>query len=328
MSSKRRKQIFGLFVLGILFSAALLCFFAILVSVSKIKSDKIDEVVPLSQRKYSVLITGVPETDSFLKQVYEGASIVSNFYDCAIQYYIPEIRTKDNSLQSLFDYASFINADCVISYLDAGQEEFELPVNSSGELIPLITVGVYSSEIPQLSHIGVNHAELGVKMARETIDFLSGNGSVFILNISDFDNFYNSTLVNNIYNTLRFEKGISVLNSEFTETYNLSIEDTIRQQIASSGKIDLILALSEQSTVLAAQTVLDLNLSSVTKIIGFSEGHESLGYYQKGIVSELFCSDTVDIGKKSIQQFSEYKANGSANSYVSANIKILKPGKR
>ena len=119
-----------------------------------------------------------------------------------------------------------------------------------------------------------------------------------------------------------------MLNSEFTETYNLSIEDTIRQQIASSGKIDLILALSEQSTVLAAQTVLDLNLSSVTKIIGFSEGRESLGYYQKGIVSELFCSDTVDIGKKSIQQFSEYKANGSANSYVSANIKILKPGKR
>ena len=113
-------------------------------------------------------------------------------------------------------------------------------------------------------------------MAREAIDFLSGNGSIFILNISDFDNFYNSTLVNNLYNTLRFEKGISVLNSEFTETYNLSIEDTIRQQIASSGKIDLILALSEQSTVLAAQTVLDLNLSSVTKIIGFSEGRESL----------------------------------------------------
>ncbi|MGN0740290.1 MAG: hypothetical protein ACI4LX_08995 [Treponema sp.] len=328
MPAKRKKQIFVLSVLGILFSAALLCFFVILVNVSKIQSDETDDSVPLAQRDYSVLITGVPGTESFLKQVYEGASIVSNFYDCAIQYYIPEIRTKDNSLQSLFDYAGFINADCVITYLDAGQDDFELPVNTSGELIPLITVGVYSSEIPQLSHIGINYAELGIKMAREAIDFLDGNGSVFILNISDFDNFYNSTLVNNLYNSLRLEKGITVLNSALTETYGLSIEDTIRQHIASSGKIDLILALSEQSTVLAAQTVLDLNLSSVTKIIGFGEGRESSGYYQKGIVSELFCSDAVDIGKKSIQQFSEYKTNGSANSYVSANIKILKPGKK
>lgn len=328
MQLKMKQHIFRIILFSILLAAVLFCSFLIIVNMSKIKSYDIDNAVPEMDREYSVLVTGIPERESFLKQVYEGASLVGDSYDCAVQYYIPEIRTKDDSLQSLFDYASFINADCVVTYLDAGQEHLELPRNSSGEMIPLVTVGVYSFEIPQLSHIGINYAELGIKMAQETIDFLHGKGTVYILSISDFNNFYNSTLVNNLYNTLKRESGIYILNSATVENYGFSLGDNIRQKIASSEKIDVIVALSEQSTVLAAQTVFDLNLSSTTKIIGFGEDPESLVYYQNGIVSELFCTDAVDVGKKSIQLFFEYQSNGSANSYVAAPIKILKHGKK
>lgn len=324
MITDRRKRILEIVFLIVLILSIIFCSVVIVLNLSKIKAQQSFEDIPVTERDYSILITGTSENTSFVKDVYEGATIVSNFYDSAIQYNIPEITSQDVSVQSLFDYAGFINADCIVAYLNSNDFNFTPAVNSSGEKIPLITIGVYSPDIQQISHIGINYAELGAMMAQEAVDFLNGAGTIYILNTLDVNDFNGSSLINNVNSVLKTQSNITVINSTKSRSSSLSIEDEIRQQMASIGKIDLILSLSEKGTVLAAQTAIDLNLLSKTKIIGYGDGQDSKLYYDKQIVTELFCINAVDIGKKAIQEFFEYKTNGSANSYVTADIQLLK----
>lgn len=324
MINSRQKRIFEIVSLVILIISIIFCSVIIVINLAKIKTlDSYDDI-PVTDRDYSILITGTSENASFIKDVYEGATIVSNFYDSAIQYNIPEVASYETSIQSLFDYAGFINADCIVAFFDPEAQSFTQAVNSSGENIPLITIGVYSPDISQISHIGINYAELGNMMAQEAVDFLNGKGTVYVLNTLDINDFYGSTFINNVFNILNSQENIIVIDSAKTKNAGLSLEDDIRQQIASAGKIDLILSLSEKGTVLAAQTAIDLNLLSKTKIIGYGDGQDSKLFYDKQIVTELFCINAVDIGKKAIQEFFEYKTNGSANSYVTADIQLLK----
>nr|WP_318659592.1 substrate-binding domain-containing protein [uncultured Treponema sp.] len=324
MAEPKKRKTLAIFSLIVFLISIVVCFIIVVYNLASIQSQSNVNAVQGAQRDYSVLITGNSENKFILRHVYEGATIVGNFYDSAIQYYIPESKTRSTSMQSLFDYASYTNADCVIAYIDPDVEDFIPPVNSSGEKIPIITVGTYSPEISQISHIGVNYAELGASMAQEAAEFLNGTGTIYILNTLNIQDFYNSTFINSLYNALKAYGDINVLNSRISKNSGFTIEDSVRQQIASTGQIDLILSLSEQDTVLAAQTILDLNMGANTKIIGFGNGYESNLYFEKGIVAELFKVDAVDIGKKAVHEFFEYNTNGSANSYVTADIQLLK----
>lgn len=289
----------------------------------RIKESAPDETLPVTKRDYTVLITGISEDNTFLNQVSQGAAMVGNFYDCAIMYYEPESYSNENNMQSLLDYAGYINADCVITYLDRDASKIEPPRNHRNEVIPLITVGHYLPEVSSTAHIGINYAELGFAMADEAVKYLNGRGVIYLLNVSDVNDYYTSTVLNNLVSRLKQEKGIKLLSFETDKNQEYSIEDDVRQQIASSGKIDLVMTVSEQGTILAVQTLSDLNINAKTGIVGFGDGKESLNYIEKGLITKLFTPDAVDIGKKAVGEFFEYKTNGSANNYVTAEFRLV-----
>lgn len=326
MAVKRQYRKRQIAVLCILFFSIIVCSVIIFINFRRIRDAAPDDAIPFTKRDYTVLITGTSQDTSFLNQVSVGASNVSNFYDCAIMYYEPDPFSKENNIHSVLDYAGFINADCVITYLGRDSEKIEPPKNRNNEVIPLITVGHYSPEVDSASHIGINYAELGYAMAEEAVKYLNGRGTVYILNTADVNDYYTSSVLTNLVSRLKQERGIKLLSFSADKNQDYSIEDDIRQQVASSGKIDLIVTISEQGTVLAVQTLSDLNINSKTGIIGFGDGEESLNYFEKGLLTKLFTPDAVDIGKKAMQEFFEYKTNGAANSYVSADFKLLEQG--
>lgn len=315
-------------IICILFSSILICSSIIVANFVTIKKGVVEDQIPFTKRDYTVLITGTSEDTSFLNQVSEGASIVSNFYDCAILYYEPDAYSKENNIQSVLDYAGFINADCVITYIGEDSVTISPPQNCNYEKIPLITVGHYLPEIQSTSHIGINYAELGFAMGEEAVKYLNGVGSVFILNTSDVNDSYTNNLLMNLENRLKGEQRIKVMTFSPDKNQDYALEDDVRQQVASAGKIDLMITISEQSTVLAVQTISDLNLNLRTQIIGFGDGKESLNYLEKGLITKLFTPDAVDIGKKAIQQFVEYKTNGSANNYLTAQFMLMEQEKK
>ncbi|MBQ1794527.1 MAG: hypothetical protein II110_02440 [Treponema sp.] len=82
--------------------------------------------------------------------------------------------------------------------------------------------------------------------------------------------------------------------------------------------------LSEENTILAAQSVRDLNLSGKVKILGFGDSDDCHSYFEKNIVTELISVKTRNIGQKAMEELFEYINNGYANSYVSAEIEVLR----
>lgn len=316
MSEKKPYQKREFIILLILIFSIIVSSVIIIVTYNRVKTYHVEEEIPITTRDYTVLVAGSAEDTSFLNKVFEGTSIVKNFYDCTIMYYELDPYSSENNIQSLLDYAGFINADCVITHLRKGVKKLNLPRNRDDKIIPLITTGYYSPEIDSIAHIGIGYDELGIAMAEEAINYLNGSGNIFLLNISG-DEYYSNLLVSNMSNRLQQEEEIRVVNFYPDRNTEYTLEDNVRQQIASSGKIDLILAISEQESVLAVQTLSDLNLSSRTKIIGFGDGEESLDYAKRGLITKLFTSNAVEIGKKALQEFSNYKTTGSAN-----NVKV------
>lgn len=261
-------------------------------------------------RNYHIVITGCYENQLFLSQVYKGAEALSDQYKAVVELYVPSSQAEDVSLQKLLDYASFVNADGVIAYIDSPDTIVTPPRTDEGINIPLVTTGQYSSSIPQISFIGISYSELGRKIASETIKVLGPSGNVHFVgnDVTFFINY--SSLTNSIQNNL---KPYSDINISFDPEFDLENENT-----------DLIVCLSEKDTIRIAQFVSELQTENKPKIIGIGGNETCNLYLEKGIIRELFAVNPERIGEDAIAELFEYRTKGYANSYISADVQITR----
>ena len=276
-------------------------------------------------RTFHVLVIGRSENDSFLQQVYDGSQRLSSSYHAVVELYVPNSLAEDVSMQSLFDYTSFLNVDGVIAYIDQTDVITNVPVRHDGTTIPLITIGHYSPDIAQVSFIGNNYSELGKKIAEETIASLSQNSTAFIISSSNLNNPNYSTLMNSLLYTLNLSKQTHyrLLDQSGGDT-ELMMDDSFREESLSVTKEPLLICLSAEDTIRAAQTVTELNKAKKIGIIGFGDNETIEHYLEKGIITELISVDPEKIGETAIRELFEYRNNGYANSYITADVQIRK----
>ena len=279
-----------------------------------------------SEREKNILIVGKKSRQSYLEQIYFGAQGVAQDNMAAVSLYSGKPNDQDFSMQELFNYASYLNADGVIALIDSGAESLKVPQKIDGQKIPLVTVGTYMPNLEQLSFIGSNYSELGKTTAREIVSLIGPGNKAILLDSNEGDDANHSNLMAGLLTALSSHPEISIKTLQFEKSSSFSREDSLRQQLASQEGLELIVSLAEQNTILAAQSVRDLNLSGRVKIIGFGDSADSREYFDKGIVTELICVKTQDIGKKAIQELFEYLQNGYANSFVSAEVEVLRGG--
>lgn len=277
-------------------------------------------------REFNILIVGKNERRSYLEQIYFGAQSVSKQNKAAVTLYTGKSNAEDISMQALFNYASYLNADGVIACMESGEGPLQVPQNSGGKNIPLVTIGAYLPNMPQLSYIGINYSELGKITAREIIGLIGQSGKAILLDSDEQNDANHSNLMAGLLSALLPHPEISVKALQFERSSSFSKEDNLRQQLASEESLELIVALSEQNTILAAQSARDLNLSGKVKIIGLGDSDDCRSYFEKKIVTELISVKTQDIGKRAMTELFEYLQNGYANSFVSADVEVLKGG--
>ncbi len=305
---------------------AIILIFAVFLGIQflSLKSVVNSQESQASSRGYNILVVGKSDNGTYLNQVAKGAIDVSENYNAAVEVYTGKSKAQEIPMQSLFDYASYLSADGVIAYI-SGNEPLQVPVNRNGTPIPLITIGNYLPNLQQLSFIGVNFSELGKITANEIISLIGKSKKVIILTSAQGNNSSYSTMMNTLINIISNEhpeiiiKTITVI----SET-NFSKEDYLRQRLASEEGLELVVPLSEENTILAAQSVRDLNLSGKVKILGFGDSDDCHSYFEKNIVTELISVKTRNIGQKAMEELFEYINNGYANSYVSAEIEVLR----
>lgn len=278
-------------------------------------------------KDYHIFITGTSENFSFINQIYSGALETAAEYNAAVQMYVPVSQAKKTSLQSLFDYASYLEPDGIIAFIEDSDISLEAPRFKNGQLIPLITTGNYNPELPQLSFIGINFSELGNIFSSEIKSSFRKNGNIIVFDNNSTNNPSYSTLMNVMTKNLQND-GINVQSMMVKQSLSTYIEDSVRQEIASANRLNIIVTLTEENTVLASQIITDLNQVGKIKIIGFGDGDNSKMYYEKGIVSKLISIAPKEIGKKAVCEFFEYKNNGYANSYVIADVEVHKQVKK
>ncbi|MBQ6028915.1 MAG: substrate-binding domain-containing protein, partial [Treponema sp.] len=261
---------------------------------------------------------------AYLGQVLLGAEKVSKRNEAAVTVYTGKSNAEEISMQALFNYASYLNADGIIACIEDDDERLDIPKKTNGDSIPLVTIGSYAPNLPQLSYIGANYSELGKITAREIIEQIGPSGKVILLESNAASDTNHSNLMAGLLGALSAHPEISVKTLQFERESSFSKEDSLRQQLASQEDLELIVSLAEQTTILAAQSVRDLNLSGKVKIIGFGDSDDCRADFEKKIVTELISVKTQDIGRRAMTELFEFLQNGYANSFVSAEVEVLK----
>ena len=277
-----------------------------------------------AERKKNILIVGKSDRKAYLGQVLLGAEEASKKNEAAVTVYTGKSNAEEISMQALFNYASYLNADGIIACIEDDDERLDIPKKTNGDSIPLVTIGSYAPNLPQLSYIGANYSELGKITAREIIEQIGPSGKVILLESSAASDTNHSNLMAGLLGALSAHPEISVKTLQFERESSFSKEDSLRQQLASQEDLELIVSLAEQTTILAAQSVRDLNLSGKVKIIGFGDSDDCRADFEKKIVTELISVKTQDIGRRAMTELFEFLQNGYANSFVSAEVEVLK----
>ena len=268
-----------------------------------------NEYNPSDTCLYHVIITGTYENQSFLSEVYKGASRLAGAYKTVVDLHVPKSQADTESLQSLLDYCSFLNADGIIIYLDSSEDTPVLLRRIDEPAIPLITTGQFSPNMQQISYIGTNNWELGKKLADETLRYLPEGGSVYIISQS------NDINSNNLISGIQSALGDS-------QPFTTKVIDSIQADLSIEGRNNIFITLTEDDTILSAQLLSEQLDSANYKLIGIGGNEVCQLYLQKGWIEELVSLDPEKIGETAIRELFEYRSKGYANSYVTANVKI------
>ena len=87
---------------------------------------------------------------------------------------------------------------------------------------------------------------------------------------------------------------------------------------------NIFLSLTEDDTILAAQTLSEGFDDFRYKLIGIGGNEVCQLYLQKGWIAELVSLDPEQMGERAIKELFEYRTKGYANSYITADVKITK----
>ena len=270
-----------------------------------------NEYNPSDNCLYHVIITGTYENQSFLSEVYKGASKLAGAYKTVVDLHVPKSQADTESLQSLLDYCSFLNADGIIFYLDSSDETPVLLRRQDGPSIPIITTGQFSPNIQQISYIGTNNWELGKKIADETSYFLPVGGNVYI--ISESNDLNSNTLISGIQSALGDN-----------QTITTKVIDKVTPDFTIEGRNNIFISLTEDDTIVCAQLLAEMFEPFRYQLIGIGGNEVCQLYLQKGWIGELVSLDPEKIGETAIRELFEYRSKGYANSYVTADVKITR----
>ena len=311
---EKKKQRLVKWVLLILTLIALLVFMILFYTTfrqARAISKSKNEYNPADTCLYHIIITGTYENQSFLTELYKGASSLEKSYNAVVDMHVPDSQAGTASLQDLIDYCSFLNADGIIAYIDSPDDTPVLLKRNDAPVIPLITTGQFSAGLEQVSYVGVNYWEMGKRVADEITSLLPQGGNVYI--ISDSISTNTTNLISSVQRTLQDNTLI-----------HSSVIESISQSFTLDSDDNVFISLTEDDTIMSAQQLSEQFPASSYKLLGFGGNEVCLLYLQKGFITELFSLDPELIGKEAMQVLFEYRNKGYTNSYVTAEVKITK----
>ncbi len=302
-----------IFVLVSIFAFLVIAFIFVFLNIrswQKINKDNSNQI-SADTKNHHIIVTGTYDNKLFLEKLYKGAKEFEDFYNTLVELHVPQSEAEFSSIQDLFDYCSFVNADGVIAYIDNPNEVGSIKKRIDGSEIPLVTAGQYAAKVNQISFIGTNYWALGKKLADESLSILNNDGYAYILTQPISTNTNYGNLLTSLQQGLSKNPGIKC-----------SIIEDIDYSFDFHNKHNLFISLDEERTIKAAQILSDFYATKSYTLIGFGNNETCNLYLDKKIINELISLDPESIGQIGIHELFEYRSKGYANSYISADVKI------
>lgn len=287
---------------------------------------------------HHIIIAGGRNNADYLRQVYEGAAAVAGDYSAVVELLLPSSQAEDDSLLSKLEYASALGASGIIAYIDSDSQIVQAPKDVFNGEIPLVCLGQQNPYNDSICYIGPNKFELGQILAKTAVLLCPDGGNLLIPvdavqnreasgqligNMNQALNEYYARQASDEETSANSVKRINVQILELKNDPTISPDDFIRQEIIARHDINCVLCLSHADTLRVAQTVIDLNRTSIA-VIGFEESEKTLDFLQRGVLQALVSFNARKTGELAMAQIFEYIKNGNANVYIPNDIRVLR----
>lgn len=250
----------------------------------------------------------------------------------------------DNLLQSyskeeLLEIAIASDVDGIIVSAEESESFVNLIDQAIDKGIMVVTLQDDAANSKRLSYIGLGNYNLGREYGKQILN-LAGHFT---------DNYLpgGKTVINvtMLVDAKVKESGIELLSSAITETASqndniminttfvavdstntFAAEEKIRDIFMEGTQPDVIVCLSELTTICAYQTVVDYNKVGQVDILGYYTSDTILNAIDHGVISATMVIDTEQLGKYCVDALNEYHLYGNTSQYYSADITIVNKG--
>ena len=290
------------------------------------KSRQQEESGEVYRYKYDMIVDS-PDS-SFWQAVYGCAQDWAQKNDAILEL---KGSGKENDYTKL-DYMNMSiasNADGIILQY-SGEQGLEAKINEAVQKgIPVVTVMGDAVHSKRQSFVGVSDYQLGSAYGEKVAEYVTEDTqSILILLKKNIDDMNQSQIYTQISNAAQAKAGadaeIKVTGKNLLSTGTFETEEAVTDIFQQKDKVpDILVCMDEETTECARQAVLDFNLAGKVTIIGYYSSEDILTAVEKGVISVTCDVDTDQLGKYTIEAFTEYQKEGRTNSYYNVDINFL-----
>lgn len=270
-----------------------------------------------SYTKYIALIAET-KNSPFWQEVYKGAREAAEVAGYVVELLGPSSDAEKKTIDFYFEYAIAAKADGIISFVDKDFEEKNI-LKATSKGTPLIVLENDGLVNTRISFVGVSSYELG-RLFGESLNTLEQN-PLKILLLSEQNNL-GSIMFSGLKSTLNSNKSTFFVSLEKKDLDRLLYEEVIKKSLIKDD-INTIISLRIEDTILAAEALIELNLTNQISIIAFRDSPEIYTYIQKGLVHSVIVADAFQMGFKAMQSMIEYFSSGHTNDYIITDLHVL-----
>ena len=313
---KKINKVSVLIILFVLYILAFVIFSIFVINSSGTKTKDSD-----SLRNYHILVIGEYQNRDYMEEMFKGIKSKSANYNVICELKVPKSEAENKNIQELFDYATYVNADGIIAYINNPELVIKQPYRIDGSIIPVVTTGQFAPGVNQTSFIGNSSWELGKIFADETKKILNFSGNIYILKPKSYNAIVNSNIINSFNSEV---KNFVNLNVSILEKYD-DIHK-IAENKSETKKTDkvAIICLDQDDTINVAQLLTEYYKDNKIMLIGFGNNETCRLYLSKKVITELIYLNPVKIGETALNELFEYRTKGYSNSYVTVATQIIK----
>ncbi|MDL2235377.1 substrate-binding domain-containing protein [Christensenellaceae bacterium OttesenSCG-928-L17] len=273
--------------------------------------------------QYHMQIIGSDTDTFFYSQFTAGAKAAADDYQVFVEFVYAD-RWDQSALHDNIQTAIFAGVNSVAFQSndpDMTHALYEIASEHGVELM------LYESENFQQASIlaaGSNSYSIGTEAGKLALRAANGGPCRAAVIVDRTEDGVSST-----YHNMKIQGILEAFaacpGAEIVETYSLSGNMLAGEYLSNvvlsdAGQFDTIICLHEKTTSLLAQRLIDNNLLSTVKLIGYGALPQTLDYIDRGVVFGTICPDAYEVGYNTVALMYAKLNREQVNEYSSTRL--------